>query len=117
MWREASLLRLSESEAQSEGFGRVRAAIDQIADSEEAVGIGVKAKLAQRAVQGAKAAVHVADDKIAPARTGANRADPDTLQGRSPHSMGRARFRHERRTPSDRERQIAPASAGMNPEP
>ena len=35
-------------------LGRVRAAVDQIADPEEAVGIGVKAKLRQRAVQGAK---------------------------------------------------------------
>ena len=47
-----------------ERLGRVRTAVDQIAEPEEAVGSGVKAKLAQCAVQGAKAAVHVAHNEI-----------------------------------------------------
>ena len=69
-----------------ERLGRVRTSVDQIADPEEAVGSGVKAKLAERAVQGAKTAVDVANDKIAATRIGSNSAGPDTLHGRNPHS-------------------------------
>ena len=81
-----------------ERLGRVWPAIDQIADPEEAVGNGIKAKLRQRAVQGAKAAVDVANDKIAPARIGANSAGPDTLHGRSTQSKRLAGFRRGRQT-------------------
>ena len=75
-------------------LGRVRAAVDQIADPEEAVGNGIKAKLGQRAVQRAKAAVDVANDKIAPAQIGANSAGPDTLRM---HQHFRREQDHERR--------------------
>ena len=38
-------------------LGRVRTAVDQIADAERTVGSGIKSKLGQSAIQGAKAAV------------------------------------------------------------
>ena len=79
-------------------LGRVRTAVDQIANPEKAVGNGIKAKFGQGAIQGAKAAMHVANDKIAPARIGANSAGPDTLHGRSPQSNHLAGFRRERQT-------------------
>ena len=47
-----------------ERLGRVRTTVDQIAHAEEAGASTVKAKLAERAVQGAKAAVHIAHDEI-----------------------------------------------------
>ena len=47
-----------------ERLGRVRTTVDQIADPEEAVGNGIKAKLGQRALQSAKTPVHVAHDEI-----------------------------------------------------
>ena len=48
--------------------------------------------------------------RAAPGGRVANGAGPNTVQGRSPHSMGRAKIRRERRTPTDREQRIAPSS-------
>ena len=47
-----------------EGIGRMRTPVDQIADAEETIARGVKAKRRERAVEGAKATVDVADDEV-----------------------------------------------------
>ena len=50
-----------------EGRNRVRAPVDEISNTEEAIASRVEVELGQRALKRAKATVHVADDEVAPA--------------------------------------------------
>ena len=59
-----------------ERVGRVRAPVDQVSNTKEAIASWVEAQLGQRPFEGAEASVNVADDKIAACGIGRDWADP-----------------------------------------
>ena len=64
----------------------MRSALDQVADSEQPVGVEVER--AERVLKGSEAPVHVPDHEITPARVGAELADGSPRHGQAPVVAG-----------------------------